>query len=104
MLIHCVYFWLKPDLTSEQRQTFERGVAMLGDIDHASAVWLGGAASTAPRPVVDASYDCALICMFPDVAAHDAYQADPIHEQFIVQCRDLWQRVQIYDSEAKGIG
>lgn len=104
MIIHCVYFWLKADLTADQRAEFQRGVGMLADIDAASAVWIGGPAETPQRPVVDASYDTALICMFPDVAAHDAYQDHPIHHAFIEQCRHLWERVQIYDSDAKGVG
>ena len=104
MIIHCVYFWLKDDLDAQQREQFAKGIKMLGDIDSASAVWVGTPADTPVRPVVDASYDYALICMFPDVASHDAYQAHPIHDAFIKGCRDLWQRVQVFDSDAAGVG
>jgi hypothetical protein len=33
------------------------------------------------------------------VAAHDAYQVDPIHHEFINRCKTFWSRVQIYDAE-----
>ena len=104
MIIHSVFFWLKDDISSDERASFEQGVKMLGDIDHASAVWLGGPAATPQRAVVDASYDYALTCMFSDVAAHDAYQDDPIHHAFIERCKALWSRVVIYDADAKGLG
>ena len=29
----------------------------------------------------------------------DAYQADPTHLKFVDECRQYWQRAQIYDSE-----
>jgi hypothetical protein len=34
-----------------------------------------------------------------DLAAHDAYQVDPIHLAFIGSCKQFWARVQIYDAE-----
>ncbi|TVR11221.1 MAG: Dabb family protein [Planctomycetota bacterium] len=104
MIIHTVYFWLKSDLTAEQQETFRRGIMMLGNIDSASAVWIGQPASTEARAVVDHSYDYALICMFQSVADHDAYQADPQHQVFIDQCRDLWSKVQVYDCDAGAAG
>ena len=39
----------------------------------------------------------AVVCK--DVAAHDAYQVDPIHHAFIDQFKSFWNRVQIYDAE-----
>ncbi|TVR47010.1 MAG: Dabb family protein [Planctomycetota bacterium] len=104
MIIHTVYFWLKADCSEADRTRFQKALSMLGDIDSASAVWIGGPAATPARPVLDDTYDAALICMFADVAAHDAYQDHPIHHAFITECRDLWARVQVYDADAKGIG
>lgn len=104
MIIHTVYFWLKPDLSAEQREVFRRGIAILGNIDSASAVWIGGPADTEARPVVDHSYDYALVCMFQSVADHDAYQNDPQHHTFITQCKELWSKVQVYDCDAAAAG
>ena len=49
------------------------------------------------RPLVDRSYGFALMLQFKDLAAHDAYQADPIHEAFHSRCQNYWERVLVYD-------
>ncbi len=97
MFIHSVYFWLKPDLSSEDVEAFFRGVESLKAIDSARAVYVGKPAAT-DRPVVDRSYTCALTVILDDEAAHDRYQADPIHDRFREACEKYWERVLIYDS------
>lgn len=99
MLYHCVYFWLKPELTPAQRADFRRGVESLQTIKSAARVSVGAPAKTTARPVVDASYDVALIVECADVAAEAAYQVDPIHKAFVENFKTYWTRVQIYDSE-----
>ena len=99
MLFHIVYFWLKPELTPAQRAEFRRGVETLMQIKSAEMVSVGVPAGTTRRPVVDASYDVALIVQCKDVAAEAAYQVDPIHLAFVEKFKTFWSRVQIYDSE-----
>jgi hypothetical protein len=99
MLYHCVYFWLKPELTAEQRADFRRGVETLKVIKSAAQVIVGAPAATTRRPVVDSSYDVALIVVCRDVVAEAAYQVDPVHLAFIENFKTFWARVQIYDSE-----
>ena len=99
MLFHNVYFWLKPELTSAQRTEFRRGVETLMGIKSALKVSVGAPAATTRRPVVDSSYDVALIVQCKDVAAEAAYQIDPIHLAFVEKFKTFWTRVQIYDSE-----
>ena len=99
MLYHCVYFWLKPELTAAQRAEFRRGVETLKGIKCAEKVSVGVPAGTTKRPVIDRSYDVALIVECRDVAAEAAYQVDPIHLAFVENCKHLWTRVQIYDSQ-----
>ncbi len=99
MLVHSVFFWLKPDLTAEQRADFDRGVATLANIAAVEKVYIGKPARTEKRPVIDDSYSCALTVLLKDVAAHDAYQVDPIHLKFVADCKEYWTRVQIYDAE-----
>ena len=99
MLFHNVYFWLKPELTPEQRAEFRRGVATLAGIKSVDKVTIGVPAGTTRRPVIDHSYEVALIVECRDVAAEAAYQVDPIHLAFVANCKHLWTRVQIYDSE-----
>ena len=99
MLFHSVYFWLKPELTPDQRAEFRRGVETLKGIKSAAKVSVGTPAATPRRPVIDASYDVALIVQCKDVAAEAAYQADPIHLAFVEKHKRFWSRVQIYDAE-----
>ncbi|MBI1320800.1 MAG: Dabb family protein [Candidatus Hydrogenedens sp.] len=97
MLVHSVFFWLKPELTDEQRADFRKGVESLGGIGDAAAVYVGTPAATADRPVIDTSYDVGLTVILEDVAAHDRYQEHALHLAFLENFRTYWQRVQIYD-------
>ena len=103
MLIHTVYFWLKPGLTEVQRAEFHRGVETLGSIAHVERVYLGPPARTPPRALVDQSFSLGLTAVFRDAAAHDAYQVDPVHLAFVARCQHLWTRVQVYDFEESGV-
>ena len=99
MLVHTVYFWLKPELTAEQRAAFRGGVESLGGISSVEKIYVGTPAKTEKRPIIDDSYSVALTVLCRDVAAHDAYQVDPIHLAFVNQFKTFWTRVQIYDAE-----
>lgn len=99
MLYHCVYFWLKPELTAAQRAAFRAGVETLAKIKGVEKVAVGAPAATERRPVIDASYDVALIVICKNVAAQNTYQVDPIHLAFVEKFKTCWTRVQIYDSE-----
>jgi hypothetical protein len=103
MLVHTVLFYLRPGLTPAQREEFRRdGLESLRPIASLAAYYVGRPAITPPRPVVDASYDFAITCVFADLAAHDTYQADPRHLAFVARFKDRWQRVQIYDADDCG--
>jgi hypothetical protein len=98
MLVHSVYFWLKPKLTSAQRAEFRRGVETLAGIKSVEKVYVGVPAPTPKRPVIDDSYSVALTVICKNVAAQDAYQVDPIHLKFVENFKTYWSRVQIYDA------
>jgi hypothetical protein len=98
MLVHTVYFWLKPELTEAERADFRRGVETLGNITAVEQVYVGTPAATEKRPVIDDTYSVALTVVCKDVAAHDAYQVDPLHHAFINRFKTFWTRVQIYDA------
>lgn len=50
------------------------------------------------RPVNDRAFHVALNVVFKDRAAHDAYQQDPKHLQFIAENKETWKQVRIFDS------
>ena len=99
MLIHTVIFWLKKDLTDDQRNIFTNEVRTLGEISSVESFHLGTPASTPKRPVIEDSYDFAITVVMKDMDAHDHYQADPIHLEFIDKCKIMWKRVVIYDAD-----
>lgn len=98
MLVHSVFFWLKADLTDTQRAAFRVGVDSLAGIGCAEAVYVGTPATT-DRPVIDRSYDIGLTVLLKDMAAHDAYQVDPVHRKFVDEFGSWWERVVIYDAD-----
>ena len=99
MLIHSVYFWLKPELTPAQRAEFLAALQALKDVPSVKQFHLGKPAGVAPRPVVDLTFDYAITCVFDDVAGHNAYQVHPLHVAFVNTGKPLWTKVQIYDAE-----
>ncbi|WP_026461740.1 Dabb family protein [Adhaeribacter aquaticus] len=98
MFVHHVFFWLKPDLATEDVQLFEKGVTSLKEVGIVKIADIGKPAST-DRPVIDRSYSYSLLLVFDSLEDHDTYQVDPIHTKFVADCAHLWERVKIYDSE-----
>ena len=99
MLVHSVIFWLKKDLSPEDRSQFEKEVRALEEISTVDQIFLGKPASTTKRPVIDDTYDFVLTVILKDVNAHDQYQEDHIHLKFISRCSHMWERVKIYDAD-----
>ena len=50
------------------------------------------------REVNDRDFDVALHVVFTDRAAHDAYQADDMHNRFIAEMKPNWAKVRVFDS------
>lgn len=99
MLVHSVYFWLKPDLTAAQRAEFLTALQALKDVPSVGQFFLGTPAGVQDRPVVDKSFDYSITCVFENLDAHNAYQVHPLHLAFVQTGKPLWTRVQIYDAD-----
>jgi hypothetical protein len=97
MLVHCVYFWFKPDADPAVLAAFESGLRRLTTIPDVVTAYVGKPEATPKRAVVDDSYDWGLVATFADLAAHDRYQEHPIHAQFLSEFSASWLRVQVYD-------
>jgi hypothetical protein len=100
MLVHSVYFWLKPGTPAAARARFRAEVEKLGAIRTIETIHVGVPATVPERSVTDRSFDVALTLIFKDGPAHDAYQVDPLHLAFVEGNRDAWARVQVFDSES----
>ncbi len=99
MLVHSVYFWLKPELSPGQRARFRAEVEKLAAIRTIEKIYVGAPATVPERGVTDRTFDVALTILFSNGAAHDSYQVDPVHLSFVEGNREAWARVQVYDSE-----
>ena len=97
MFVHSVYFWLRDDLSPEQRKRFVDGATSLTTIESVHQGFLGTPAKT-DRSIIDRSYSYALVVSFADEAAHDAYQVHPVHDRFREQCGGSWSKIVIYDA------
>ena len=99
MLVHTVLFWLRKDIDGDKVTEFRIDLESLKGIASTEAVYIGIPAATPERPVIDNSYDFCLTVILKDMAAHDAYQADPLHTAFIENNKELWKKVKIYDAD-----
>lgn len=99
MLVHTVLFWLRKDLKGDQLTDFRIGLETLKYIDQLEAAYIGSPAATPERPTIVKTYDYCLTTIFNNMAAHNAYQVDPLHKAFIEQYSSYWKRVRVYDAE-----
>ena len=97
MFVHAVYFWLREDLTSDEQQRLDAGLRSLRAIQGVETGYIGVPAAT-DRPVIERGYARALVLVFADQHAHDAYQVHPVHDRFREECGSYWTSVRIYDS------
>lgn len=59
---------------------------------------VGPRAADMTRDVNDQQFDVALIIVFRNQEAHDAYQTAERHLQFIEKCKELWKGVRVFDA------
>ncbi len=94
--IHSVYFWFKESTTQEEIDAFYADTEKLRQIESVRGLFYGKPAST-DRPIVEKSYDLAVIVHFKDLAGHDAYQQDQIHLDLLSTHSDIWEKVMVTD-------
>jgi hypothetical protein len=95
---HHVYFWLKDERKSAaDRAVFENALSALFGIPLLDGGRWAVPAKVEPRPVLDQSWDYALAMRFKRLEDHDAYQADPSHQEFIGRYKDWWAKVRVMD-------
>ncbi len=103
MIVHNVYFWLKPDLTAQQRATFEMELLKLAKIPYLAGGSIGKPAPTEARPVTDHSFDYVSTLQFGTIADHEHYQRDcAFHQRFVEVCKPMFERVVVYDNTPIG--
>jgi hypothetical protein len=98
MLIHQVFFWLREPQSKDDREKLISGLKTLKQVKTIKQLHIGIPAPTEQRGVVDNSYSVSELMFFEDLEGQAAYQADPIHQQFVKDCSSLWTKVVVYDS------
>ncbi len=97
-MIHNVYFWLKKNLSVEDRATFESEAKRLTQLSYLASGSVGKPAPTEARPVTDHSFDYSTSLLFKNMADHEFYQKEcKDHARFVSKCKTFWDRVVVYD-------
>jgi hypothetical protein len=96
--IHTAYFWINKDASAQELTAFYKSTEKLKEIEAVQALYSGVPANTT-RATVEKTYDFAVVVHFKDLAAHDAYQKHPIHQQLLADYAYLWERVMVTDIE-----
>ncbi|WP_420321437.1 Dabb family protein [Flagellimonas sp.] len=95
---HTVYFWFKDPDNKSDRAKFETSLkTFLKNSKFAKTNFIG-TPPAATRDVVDGSFTYSLIVTFESAEAQEGYQTEEAHLTFIEECKDLWQKVIVYDS------
>ena len=101
MLVHNVYFALKDNSDAAQAKLLAACRKYLTGHPGTVLFACGGLAQELRREVNDRDFDVALHVVFRDQAAHDQYQVDPRHVQFIAENKENWKKVRVFDSLAE---
>ncbi len=97
--VHTVYFWLKEKDNKSHHEALHKGLLKLAENELIKTAFVGTPANTS-REVIDSTYDFSITFIFDNKEDQDAYQVDPKHYEFIDNCAQYWERVQVYDAES----
>ncbi len=97
VFVHHVFFWLKNPDSIEDREKLIAGLKKLSTAGMIKESHIGQPAGT-NRDVIETSYAVSWLLLFDNAAAQDAYQAAPIHLEFVATCSSLWSKVVVFDS------
>jgi len=98
VLAHDVYFALNDNSAEARSKLVEACKKYLTGQEGAVSFAVGTLASEMSRPVNDRDFDVSLHIHFKDKAAHDKYQDDSRHKQFIAENQANWKKVRVFDS------
>lgn len=98
MLSHDVYFSLKDNSPEAKKKLVAACKKYLTGHEGEVFFAAGVLADDLKREVNDVAFDVALHIVFTDMAAHDKYQVAKKHDQFIVENKDNWKKVRVFDS------
>ncbi len=100
MLVHSVYFTLKDDSDAAKQKLTAACNQYLSS--HPGTIFFsaGTRVNELCRDVNDKEFDVALLIVFKNKAAHDAYQTSDDHVKYIEENKSNWKQVRAFDSFA----
>ena len=98
-LAHTVYFTLHEPNPERIQELLAACQHYLANHPGTEYFAVGTLVADLQRPVNDLDYHVSLHVHFQDRAAHDQYQQDPRHLEFIAKNKDNWSQVRVFDSD-----
>lgn len=95
---HMVYFKLKENTDDAKEKLVVACKKYLSRHEGTIYFSAGVLAKDLVRDVNDRDFDVSLNLVFRNKAAHDAYQTDPRHLEFIEENKESWSVVRVFDS------
>ena len=95
---HTVYFWFKNPDDANGRTKFEASLKKFLKNSQFAKTNFIGIPPKSTRDVVDDSFTYSLIVTFDSAESQEGYQKEEAHLLFIEECKDLWEKVVVYDS------
>ena len=97
MLSHSVFFTLHDDSPAARAKLIGDCRKYLTDIPGITFFAVGTLVDDLSRPVNDKGFHVGLNVVFTNRAAHDAYQVDERHQQFMAENKPTWKQVRVFD-------
>lgn len=97
MFVHHVLFYLKNADSEADSAKLLEGLDMLAKCPTIKLAHIGTPAET-NRAVIERTYAYSWLCFFDGPTDEEAYQIDPIHDDFRDNYAYLWDKVVIYDA------
>lgn len=98
---HYLLFWLKDELTTEEKKNFANFFEGLKKLPYVKNLRYGGPANSAPRSVLDNSFSYNAIMEFDSQEELDAYGKLPGHIALIQHYSQFWSKMAVHDSIVK---
>ena len=95
---HTVYFWFKNPDDPKGKTRFEASLKKFLKNSKFAKTNFIGVPPKSTRDVVDDSFTYSLIVTFDSAESQEGYQNEEAHWLFIEECKDLWEKVVVYDS------
>jgi len=97
-LLHSVYFYFKDDADPAEIENQRNSILNdLSRISGADQIWAGAPAGI-ERDVVDNNYAMSLHIILKDKNSLAAYQADPVHQEFVQRFKPNWKSIKVFDT------